>query len=163
MHSNVKPGQKKLTQKQNSNLNLFELASKQITEREASRKREQLAAEAGAAMSRIDLDRRSQRLIAEGTRNELAALTRLRQEDIRLKSAKMLREEIEETLQPMEVMDMEERQDFNRAVNAAVELIRTQSGGPQEHRSPSFVRWMMAKTMERCETGRTLSDKLIIE
>ena len=65
-------------------------------------------------------DRRSQRLMEEGTRNELAAQTRLRQEEKRLKSAKMLQEEIEETLQPM---GMEERQDFNRAVNAAVDLI----------------------------------------
>jgi hypothetical protein len=108
-----------------------------------------MAAEAGAAMGNIDLDNRSQRLMEEGTRNELAALTRLRQEDNRLKSAKMLREEIEETLHPMEVMDMEKRQDFQRAVNIAVDLIRAQSGGPSEHRSPSFVRWMMAKTMER--------------
>jgi hypothetical protein len=99
----------------------------------------------------------------EGTRNELAALTRLRQEDNLLKSAKMLREEIEETLHPMEVMDMEERQDFKRAVNITVDLIRAQSGGPSEHRSPSFVRWMMAKTMDRCETGQALSEKLIQE
>jgi hypothetical protein len=163
MQSNSKPGQKKLSPKQNSNLSLFEHTSKQITEREASRKRDQMAAEAGAAMGNTDLDNRSQRLMEEGTRNELAALTRLRQEDNRLKSAKMLREEIEETLHPMEVMDMEKRQDFKRAVNIAVDLIRAQSGGPSEHRSPSFVRWMMAKTMERCETGQALSDKLIQE
>jgi WD40 repeat protein len=163
MQSNLKPGQKKLSPKQNSTLSLFEHTSKQITEREASRKRDQMAAEAGAAMGNIDLDNRSQRLMEEGTRNELAALTRLRQEDNRLKSAKMLREEIEETLHPMEVMDMEKRQDFQRAVNIAVDLIRAQSGGPSEHRSPSFVRWMMAKTMERCETGQALSDKLIQE
>jgi hypothetical protein len=122
-----------------------------------------MMAEAGAAMGNIDLDKRSQRLMEEGTRNELAALARLRQEDNRLKSAKMLREEIEETLHPMEVMDMEKRQDFKRAVNVAVDLIRAQSGGPSEHRSPSFVHWMMAKTMERCETGQALSDKLIQE
>jgi len=163
MQSNVKPGQKKPPPNQNSNLSLFKHTSKQITEREASRKREQMMAEAGAAMGSIDLDKRRQRLMEEGTRNELAALTRLRQEDDRFKSAKMLREEIEETLHPMEVMDIEERQDFKRAVNVAVDLIKAQSGGPSEHRFPSFVHWMMAKTMERCESGQALSDKLIQE
>jgi hypothetical protein len=163
MQSNVKPGQKKLSPNQNSNLSLFKHTSKQITEREVSRKREQMMTEAEAAMGSIDLDKRSQRLMEEGTRNEIATLTRLRQEDNRLRSAKMLREEIEETLHPMEVMDMEKRQDFKRAVNIAVDLIRAQSGGPSEHRSPTFVHWMMAKTMERCETGQALSDKLIQE
>jgi len=163
MQSNVKPGQKKPSPNQNSNLSLFKHTSKQITEREASRKREQMMAEAGAAMGSIDLDKRRQRLMEEGTRNELAALTRLKQEDDRLKSAKMLREEIEETLHPMEVMDIEERQDFKRVVNVAVDLIKTQSGGPSEHRFPSFVQWMMAKSMERCESGQALSDKLIQE
>ena len=101
MQSNVKQGQKKLAPKRNSNLSLFVSTSKQLTEREASRKPEQLAAEAGMTMGGLDLDRHSQLLQEEGTRNVLAAQTRLRQEDTRLKSAKLLQVEIEETLSPM--------------------------------------------------------------
>jgi hypothetical protein len=161
MQSNVKQGQKKMAPKQNSNLSLFVSTSKQLTEREASRKREQLTAEAGTAMRGLDLDRRSQLLQEEGTRNVLAAQTRLRQEDSRLQSAKLLQAEIEETLSPMEGMGMEGRQDYNQAVHVAGEILRSQPGGPKEHRATSFVRWMMAKTMERCETGQALSIKLI--
>ena len=161
MQSNVKQGQKKMAPKQNSNLSLFVSTSKQLTEREASRKREQLTAEAGTAMRGLDLDRRSQLLQEEGTRNVLAAQTRLRQEDSRLQSAKLLQAEIEETLSPMEGMGMEGRQDYNQSVHVAGEILRSQPGGPKEHRATSFVRWMMAKTMERCETGQALSIKLI--
>ena len=95
MQSNAKPGQKKLSPKQHSNLSLFENASKQQTEREAIRKREQMAAEVGVAMGHLDLVRRSQLLMEEGTRNELAAQARIRQEDSGLKSVRMLQEEIE--------------------------------------------------------------------
>jgi hypothetical protein len=110
-------------------MSLFVSTSRQLTEREASRKREQLAVEAGMAMGGLDLDRRSQLLQEEGTRNVLAAQTRLRQEDSRLKSAKLLQVEIEETLSPMEGMCMEERQDYNQAVHVAGGILRSQPGG----------------------------------
>jgi hypothetical protein len=161
MQSNVKQVQKNLTPKQNSNLNLFVSTSKQLTEREASRKREQLSAEAGMAMGGLDLDRRSQSLQEEGTCNVLAAQTRLRQEDSRLKSAKLLQVDIEETLSPMEGMVMEERQDYNQTVHVVGGILGSQPGGAQEHRATSFVLWMMAKILERCETGQALSNKLI--
>ncbi len=79
MQSNVKQDQKKLTPKQNSNLSLFVSTSKQLTEREASRKREQLAAEPGMSMGGLDLDRLSRLLQEEGTCNVLVVQTRLRQ------------------------------------------------------------------------------------
>jgi hypothetical protein len=161
MQSNVNQGQKKLTPKQNGNLSLFVSTSKQLTECESSRKREQLSAEAGMSMGGLDLDRLSQLLQEEGTRNVLATQTRLRQEDSRLKSAKLLHVEIEETLSPMEDMVMEERQDYNQAVHVAGGILRSQPGEPQEHRATSFVRWMMAKILERFETGQALSNKLI--
>jgi hypothetical protein len=46
-------------------------------------------------------------------------------------------------------------------VHVAGGILRSQPGGPQEHRATSFVRWMMAKILERCETGQALSNKLI--
>jgi hypothetical protein len=58
-------------------------------------------------------------LTEEGTRNELAAQTRLRQEDIRLMTAKEIKEEIATTLQPLEALNEEEKQRFNRTVNIA--------------------------------------------
>ena len=156
------PAKKRVSPQQHSNLSLFEQTAKQVAAA-AARKYTPTAEEAGAAMGNIDLEKRSQRLMEEGGRHTLAAQERFRQEEHRLRSAKLLREEIEETLQPMGNMDTEERQAFNRAVNVAFDLIRAHRGGLPGHKAHSYVQWMMAKSMERRETGKTLSDKIIQE
>ena len=155
-------GQRKVSSQQQSNLNLFEHTSKQLTEA-AAQKRASSAGDAGVAMGDFDLEKRSQWLMEEGERHTLAAQARSRQEEDRLKTAKLLKEEIEVTLQPLGLMEPKELQVFNRTVNVALELTRAQMGGISEHKSHLFIKWMMAKIKVRCETGKIISDKIIQE
>jgi ribosomal protein L20A (L18A) len=94
------------------------------------------------------------------THNELAAQTRIKQDDIRLMTVKEIKEENATTLQPLETLNEEEKQRFNRTVNTVHELIRDTPGDPPEHRFHAFIRWMLAKTNARCKAGQTLSTEL---
>ena len=141
------------------NLALFEEVSRQQANCEEERKRERAPIE-GAALGPEALRERQRELTEEGTRNEHAAQTRLKQENMRLMTAKEIKEEIATTLQPLEAFNEEEKQRFNRMVNIASDLMRTIPGGPPEHRVHAFIRWMLAKTHARCAAGQTLSTEL---
>ena len=109
------------------------------------RKRERSLGE-GAALGPVALRERQRTLTDEDARNELAVQTRLKQEDIRLMTVKEITEEITTTLQPLESLNEEEKQRFNRTLNIEYELIQPIPGGPPEHRVHAFIRWMLAKT-----------------